>query len=437
MARFYTYLLSCALLLGMGACAEKPTDEPQPATNRIDAGWWGGPYVRTTYCPQLMSRSVLEKSVAALPAQAMHNTGKIYLQGRYVFVNERFEGVHVIDNQDPKNPRIVSFLRIPGNVDIAIKGSLLYADNGPDLVTIDISDPRAVRVMSRVRNAFRELPMPEPLPLHSDCAAVSRPENSVVVGWQKKTDTLTYEAWASIPRPMTANDGARFNSAAPPSAGATGKAGSLARFAILDNTLYSVDEQSLRLFSLSTPASPVPGPKVDLQLGVETIFPKDHYLFLGTQRGMYIFDVATPQSPRQVSYYQHVVSCDPVVVDDRYAYVTLRSGQFCGGGPNQLQVIDLTDLSKPMLARSYPMTGPQGLGVDKEQLFVCDFDGLKTFDTSKAPLLTQKQHFRVKVTDVIPNDGNLLAIGSEGLYQYSYAGDQLQQLSLLPITPKL
>jgi hypothetical protein len=197
-----------------------------------------------------------------------------------------------------------------------------------------------------------------------------------------------------------------------------------------------VDEQSLRLFSLNTPTTPAPGPKVNLQIGVETIFPKDHYLFLGTQRGMYIFDVSTPQSPRQVSYYQHVVSCDPVVVDDRYAYVTLRNGRFCGGGPNQLQVIDLTDLSKPTLARSYGMTGPQGLGVDDNQLFVCDFDGLKTFDTSKAPLLTQKQHFKVSVTDVIPNGGNLLAIGSDGLYQYSYAGAQLQQLSFLPITPK-
>jgi hypothetical protein len=385
----------------------------------------------------LMSRSVLEQSVAARPPQAMHNTGKIYLKDQYVYVNERFEGVHVIDNQDPKNPRIVSFLRIPGNVDIAIKGNLLYADNGPDLVTLDISNPLAVRVTSRVREAFRELPMPEPLPLHSDCAATNRPDNTVVVGWQKKTDTLTYSSfpiWNSGFRTAADGGNAAFNSA--PGGGTTGKAGSLARFAILDNSLYSVDEQSLRLFSLSNPTTPAPGPKVQLQIGVETIFPKDHYLFLGTQRGMYIFDVATPQSPRQVSYYEHVVSCDPVVVDDRYAYVTLRSGRFCGGGPNQLQVIDLTNLSKPTLARSYPMTGPQGLGVDANQLFVCDFDGLKTFDTSKAPLLTQKQHFKVSVTDVIPNDGNLLAIGPEGLYQYSYTGDQLQQLSLLPITPK-
>ena len=219
--------------------------------------------------------------------------------------------------------------------------------------------------------------------------------------------------------------------------GGTGKAGSLARFAVLEETLYTVDENSLRLFDLASPTTPVAGPKLPLMFGVETIFPYDHYLFLGTQRGMYIYDVAAPKSPRQVSYFQHVLSCDPVVVDDRFAYLTLRSGpNSCRNGVNELQVIDLTTLSNPKLMRTYPMTGPQGLGVDKDQLFVCDSDGLKTFDTSQSPSLTQKQHYKVAVTDVIPNNGTLLAIGANGLYQYSYAGAQLQQLSFLPITKK-
>ena len=205
---------------------------------------------------------------------------------------------------------------------------------------------------------------------------------------------------------------------------------------MLGQTLYTVDNESLRVFDLSNPTTPVAGSAVPLAFGVETIFPKDHYLFLGTQRGLYIFDAATPQAPQQVAYYEHVVSCDPVVVDDRYAYVTLRNGRPCGGGSNQLQVIDLTDLTQPRLAQSYPLTGPQGLGVDGTQLFVCDSDGLKTFDTRHAPLLTLQQHFPVQVTDVIPNNGTLLAIGANGLYQYRYDGTTLRQLSLLPITPR-
>ncbi|HEX8425517.1 hypothetical protein [Hymenobacter sp.] len=425
MARISTYLLGWFLLLGLLACSS--TEDPQPTI-----GYYDG------YCPQLIERSVLEKSVEALVARPMHNTGKIYLQGRYLFINERYEGIHIVDNQDPKNPRLVSFLRIPGNVDMAVKGNLLYVDNGPDLVTIDISNPEAVQVKSRVRDAFRELPMPEAAVMPSNCTAQSRPANTVVVGWQKVK--IPYEinqnqGWCGTGWSFSSTTRAVSNDAASAAPGVVGKGGSLARFAIAGQTLYTVDEQSLRLFDLANPAIPTSGQKVPLQFGVETIYPKDHYLFLGTQRGMYIFDVATPQAPRQVAYYQHVVSCDPVVVDDRYAYVTLRNGRSCGGGPNQLQVIDLTSLSQPRLARTYPMTGPQGLGVDKNQLFVCDMDGLKVFDTSQAPVLTQKQFFPIKVVDVIPDAGTLMAIGAEGLYQYSYTGASLQQLSLLPITP--
>ncbi|GAB3225836.1 hypothetical protein GCM10027346_07490 [Hymenobacter seoulensis] len=422
MTRIATYLFSWILLLGMISCAA-PTDDdnPQPLV-----GYYDG------YCPQLMERAVLEKSVEALPARPMRTTGKIYLQGRYLFINERYEGLHIIDNQDPKHPRPISFLRIPGNVDIAVKGDLLYADNGPDLVTIDISNPAAVQVKSRVRNALRELPMPEMAGMPQECAPDHRPANTVVVGWNKTKIAYTYNrTWN--------NGGVVFWStsggASAPAPGLVGKGGSLARFAILDQTLYTVDEQSLKLFDLTNATTPVPGPQLPLQFGIETIFPKDHYLFLGTQRGMYIFDVAVPQAPQQVAYYQHVMSCDPVVVDDRYAYVTLRSGRTCGGEPNQLQVIDLTTLSQPRLAQTYAMTGPQGLGVDGTQLFVCDNDGLKVFDTSQAPQLTQIQAFPVKVVDVIPNGGTLLAIGANGLYQYSYTGTQLEQLSFLPITP--
>ncbi|WP_375437523.1 LVIVD repeat-containing protein [uncultured Hymenobacter sp.] len=421
MTRIVTYLFSWLMLLGLLSCSSAK-DDPQPTIAYYDG-----------YCPQMMERTVLEKSVEALSARPMHNTGKIYVQGRYLFINERYEGIHVVDNQNPGSPRIISFLRIPGNIDMAVKGNLLYADNGPDLVTIDITNPEAVRVKGRVREAFRELPMPEIAMTTPECAPENRPANTVVIGWQKMKVPYTISPYWRTNSPMFFSTGnTRADASAP---GAVGKGGSLARFAILGQSLYTVDEQSLRLFDLANPAVPTPGQKIPLQFGVETIYPKDHYLFLGTQRGMYIFDAATPQAPRQVAYYQHVVSCDPVVVDDRYAYVTLRNGRNCGGGANQLQVIDLTTLSQPRLARTYPMSGPQGLGVDGTRLFVCDSDGLKIFDTSQAPVLTQTQSFPIKVVDVIPDAGTLMAIGTDGLYQYSYTGATLQQLSLLPITP--
>ncbi|QNE38872.1 hypothetical protein F1C16_04525 [Hymenobacter sp. NBH84] len=214
-----------------------------------------------------------------------------------------------------------------------------------------------------------------------------------------------------------------------------GKGGSLARFTVLNNTLYVVDNHSLRLFDLTTPTAPARGQVVPLNMGIETIYPRAPYLFLGTQQGMYIFDASAPAQPKQVAFYEHVMSCDPVVVDERFAYVTLRDGRSCGGGPNQLQVIDLTNLSQPRLARTYPMQHPLGLGVDSMLLFVCDKDQLKIFDTQNTPELQALQTFDVNVSDVIPNRGQLLAIGPGGLYQYRYRNGALTPLSKLSITP--
>jgi hypothetical protein len=433
MKRVITYLFGWALLVSLAACSEAEETQPSPSVLP-----WISSYGEYSYCPLLVSRTTLEQSVAALPARAMHNTGKIYLLGKYLFINERYEGIHLIDNQDPKNPKPIGFLRVPGNVDMAVKGNLLYVDNGPDLVTIDISNPQAIQVVSRVRDAFRELPKPTDYGLNPACTEYNRPTNTIVVGWQKIKNASQASSsgpiWMFDSRNVFALNSAA-GSAYSPAPNATGKAGSLARFAVLGQTLYTVDDNSLRLFDLANPANPTPGPKVPLSFGVETIYPKDHYLFLGSQRGMYIFDVATPQAPKQLSYIQHFMSCDPVVVDDRFAYVTLRSGRACGGAAiNELQVIDITNLSKPQLVRTYPMTGPQGLGVDNNLLFVCDADELKVFDTSKAPTLTQKQQFPVKVVDVIPDQGILMAIGADGLYQYSYTGTELQKLSKLSIS---
>lgn len=405
------------------------------------------------YRPLLLTRTALESAVAALPAQAMHNTGKIYLYGTYVFVNEKYEGLHIIDNRDPANPRPVSFLRIPGNVDLAVRNNILYADSGPDLVTFDLSNPAALKPLGRVRDAFAELPMPVEGVLEDACQPANRPPATVVVGWRKLA------AGEAVPVKVPSfRNGPMFFSASPTTSAAssvggttTGKAGSLARFTILGQTLYTVDMQSLRLFDLQNPTVPVAGKVVPLGFGIETIFPRDHYLFLGSQTGMFIYDVATPTAPKFVSSISHARSCDPVVVDSSFAYVTLRStvagaagsgtgiiglwGR-CGGGTqtDELDVIDISTLAQPRLVRTYPMSGPLGLGAENGRLYVCDA-GLKIFDTTKAPELTQVQQVRANLTDVIPNGDYLLGVGAGGLYQFAVTGAAVRQVSLLPISP--
>jgi hypothetical protein len=154
---------------------------------------------------------------------------------------------------------------------------------------------------------------------------------------------------------------------------------------------------------------------------------------------MHILDISTPDAPALVSTYAHVTSCDPVVVDDQHAFVTLRSGTLCQGFTNQLEVIDISNLASPQLVTTYAMTNPHGLGKDGNTLFICDgTDGLKVYDASDVNHIDSKMlaHFTsIQATDVIPLNGVLMMMGAEGIYQYNYDNkDEIKLLSVIPIT---
>ena len=218
----------------------------------------------------------------------------------------------------------------------------------------------------------------------------------------------------------------------------TGQGGSMARFAIVNNTLYCVVPNQLQVYDISTPTDPVIKKPVTLSMGLETIFPYKNNLFIGATDGMYIFDNSQPSSPTLLSRYTHVQSCDPVVVQDNYAYITLRSGTNCRQFATQstLDVVDISNLSNPKLVSSQPLLSPYGLGIDGTQLFVCEGDnGLKIFDVSKPTQPVLKQTLGdVKSYDVITLNKTLLVTGDGGFFQYDYSdAGKLNLLSKIPI----
>jgi hypothetical protein len=212
----------------------------------------------------------------------------------------------------------------------------------------------------------------------------------------------------------------------------SGTGGSTARFAISGNYLYTVDNTKMNVFSISDPAKPVLLNTTDVGFGIETIFlGKENVLFLGSQTGMYIYDVTNPTNPSKICYYQHIYSCDPVIADGNFAYITLHSeNSRCGRSTNELQVIDISNLASPFFVKSYAMSSPRGLGIDKKLLFICD-DGLKVFNATSPSNLVLKQKFNISAMDVIPKDSILMVLASDGLVQYLYKNDNIQLLSKL------
>ena len=109
--------------------------------------------------------------------------------------------------------------------------------------------------------------------------------------------------------------------------GDSGQGGSMARFTIKGDYLYTVDHQTLKTFDISSAESPEYLKNKDqyLDFGVETIFTMDTLLFIGSRTGMYIYNITRPDFPQQMSYTPHITSCDPVVASGNYAYVTFYS----------------------------------------------------------------------------------------------------------------
>ncbi|WP_266366822.1 LVIVD repeat-containing protein [Tellurirhabdus rosea] len=217
----------------------------------------------------------------------------------------------------------------------------------------------------------------------------------------------------------------------------TGIGGSMARFTVAGNTLYRVGTNNLQAYDISSAADPKPGQNIPLNFGVETIFPYRNNLFIGTQTGMYIFDISQPNAPRQLSFYSHFVSCDPVVAQGNYAYVTLRSGTTCrNNNLNSLDVVDIRNLSAPRLVKSYPMRNPHGLGVDGNLLFVCEGDfGLKVLDITDPENVREIRFLEdIQSYDVIPARNILIVTGKGGISQYSYTeAGSLKLLSSLAV----
>ncbi|MDA3883518.1 MAG: hypothetical protein PF481_09555 [Bacteroidales bacterium] len=206
------------------------------------------------------------------------------------------------------------------------------------------------------------------------------------------------------------------------SVGASGKGGSMARFALTDTALYVLTNNSLQSYSIKNQASPILQNTVSLDNDMETLFPYDSLLFIGSQSGMYVYTVTSNYSLEYVSNYWHVTSCDPVVFDGTHAYVTLNSAhEMCGRYINQLDIINMEDITAPYQINSYEMESPKGLGVDGRLLFLCDNNSLKIYDKSEPYNIQLKNTFTIpNIYDVIPYRGNLIVTSQSGIVQYSY-----------------
>lgn len=381
--------------------------------------------------PVYKEKTEVYANIKSNAPQEMVSPGKICLYDNYIFLNEIDKGVHVIDNSNPSNPVVKCFINIPGNLDIIVKGNTLYADLYSDLVVVDITNPLAARFEKYIPHVF-------PNRIYTNGFAAD--STKIIVDWIKKDTTVAYEpdpyrSWQLRDALLYSSGSAAL---APTGAGSQtiGITGSMARFSIINNYMYCVNNSELRSFNITNTLNPQQVNISNMGWGIETIYPFQNKLFIGSSTGMFIYDITNPATPVKEGQFQHARACDPVIADGNYAYVTLHDGTECGNAVNQLDVVNVTDLSSTLLLRSYPMTHPQGLAKAGNLLFVCDGkSGLKMYDAAfPGGIIIKKQITGIEAYDAIAWNNNLIVVAKGGLYQYDYSNpDNLIERSRLLI----
>jgi hypothetical protein len=356
-----------------------------------------------------------------------------YVYGDILFVLDKQAGLHIIDNSDNANPHPLAFMGVPGGEGIAVRNNILYLNQYSDLLAFDISEPTAPELLSRTEEAFpySRFSAGEPGDV---VIGYAETEQTVELSCSSpryghrwvEDDGMIFATMADANRMQPGQTFALSSTAGVPQPEIIGTGGSLARFTISKQTLYVVDDQGLRTFSLADAANPEFVGTHHIGWGIETIFPSGDNLYIGAQNGMHIFGIGTdPHSPEYLSTFEHVRSCDPVVVDGHLAYVTLWGGSNCGDIGDRLMVIDVSDPRRPTLVQDLRQSNSHGLGLTADHLYLCSGpEGTKVFDLEDDGTVGGVVHlagdFEAKDIIVRADRGEAIVFGWEqaGIRQY-------------------
>jgi hypothetical protein len=359
--------------------------------------------------------------------RSIENPGKIYISEEFVLIGEEGAGIHVVNNQDRANPSSDAFIHIPGNKEFFVSGKYLYAESYYDLLKIDISNPSLAVLMSRSKNAIQE--------------DFINDKGETLIGFSYKEKTITLDEnddfmnevlddqlvyldfaknvipKSSVPSSFSGNSAQSI--------------GTLNRITKADNHIYVVSNNNMIILEDNEDGFSNNIVRLEnVKEEMETVFPFQNNLFVGSKTSMSIFDISNGNHPIERYEFEHATSCDPVLPYSDLAFITLRTADFslCPGNINALLTIDISDLSNPIQISETQLASPYGMSVINDKLYVGNGEnGLSIFDVSqpKNPILIQTNN-DIVAYDIIADPANsdyIFVAGLNGMNQYKIGED--------------
>ena len=361
-------------------------------------------------------------------SRAIVDPGKVYVSEDLLLIGEEGKGIHVFDNSNPEAPSELYFMNIPENREFYVTNNKIYAESLYDVVKIDISNRQAPVIDSRVENAFT--------------TPQENGQGQSIVGFEYRTVTEELDRSSGLWELANTGDPIFFDfserlipaSNVPASfAGSSGSSiGTVNRIAHTKDHLYIISNSIIYSFRDDTEFEKVS--ENSIGWAMETIYPKDDALFIGTQNSMEILSITDPDNPSWISNFSHATSCDPVLPTDETAYVTLRSGNECDGNVDALIAIDIQSLTRLEAIQEIEMESPYGMTIINGQLYVGEGEnGLKVFDILEDNTLELVDFDKsIQAYDVIPHPTRadvILIASPEGFGQYQITTTNKKLLS--------
>jgi hypothetical protein len=352
--------------------------------------------------------------------RAIEDAGKIFVGADVILVGEKNEGIHVINNSNAFSPVPVGFINLPYCEEFYVFNQMIYAVTHYDLVKIDISSLTNPVIVDRVENAFG-------LPIMNN-------QNQTLLGFSYNQTTESFELDSEEARILEESNYLYYDymnqlipQANVPSSFAgndTEVKGTLNKIAVHQNHVYVIGHDRIFTFQDSPTSMNAIG-EVMVGRDLETIYPQNNNLFIGTRFSMIVMSISNPTMPAYISEYQHPTSCDPVYPNGNVAYLTLRTGDFsgCSGDENTLTVLDISTVSNPVEIDQITMQSPYGMTLIDNKLFVGEGEnGLVIFDATNPSALVQlSSNPSIKAYDIIKHPtltDVVLTTGNNGLEQY-------------------
>jgi hypothetical protein len=304
----------------------------------------------------------------------------LVVSGNYAFVACRFAGLRVVDISNPSSPIEVGYCdSIEGARKIVISENHLYVTCHTGLYVVDISDPFDLEIVYFLQAEEYGLNVA----VSDNYAFIAEYSSLVILDITNHTN------------PIEIYRNSNF-------------LGWIQELAIQGNYLYAIHAIYLDVYDITDPTNPENISHLETNERMDHISVIGDYAYLlDTDEGLIIMDISNPHTPVQIGLYTGTEDLYKVIVVDEYAYVI---------GRNYFRVLDISDLTNPLLLGSYETLGSTlGIDVVGNFAFLSEISGgIKAIDISDPENLVLSGYLFNwgQITDVLLSDNYVILAGN-------------------------